>query len=394
MKLDLKPTIDHIALAALTFAVIAIAAVSLVALTSAKNLRATNDAAMRTNRALQSLDALRFHSAHIQADEAAYALSRREDDLTSFRAGIAALESELAALAATPPQFAFVQNNLGELRNTARALVAHEQFVVESLRLGDRVQADSLIGSTTHTEVHRKLLDATARAANAGRQEIARLETEQTRIGEGVQRWILALISSSVFILIFLYGSLRKLHKEQVEAKDRFAHQANHDALTGLHNRKAVMDHVDQLLADEATAALGGIAVLLLDLDGFKTVNDVHGHDTGDALLCQAGARMRTALRDSDYLARLGGDEFLVVVPQVSEAATASRVAEKLVASLSTPFEVAGLTLKVTTSIGVSLSPQDGRSREALVKNADIALYSAKRAGRNQARLFTPDLRV
>lgn len=386
--MTIKPTIDNIALAALIFAVVAISAVSAVALTSAGSLLATNEKVLRTHRALMTLDAIRFQSMAVQASEASYVITGRERDLTAFQGSVIALENELATLSGEHSEFAFVKDNVNDITTAARALVAHEQNAVTAYQALSPTGVRSLVATDLHSAVHDDLLAATQSAAIQARQWLGTLEKEQKRIGEWVWRWILALISSSAFILIFLYGSLRKLHIEQRDAQDKFAHQATHDALTGLYNRPAVMDFIDARLADDSTAALGGVAILLLDLDGFKLINDEHGHNTGDQLLCQAAARMQVALRDSDYLARLGGDEFLVVIPQVSEAATAERVAEKLIEAIRQPFMLDHLVVNVTTSIGISLFPQDGRDRESLVKNADIALYEAKRAGRDQARLF------
>jgi diguanylate cyclase (GGDEF)-like protein len=216
----------------------------------------------------------------------------------------------------------------------------------------------------------------------------------QIAYGDKVRRLILALISSAAFVLIFLYGSLRRLSVEQRAAQARFAHQATHDSLTGLRNRPAVMEHLGKKLADgEHEASLGGLALLLLDLDGFKVVNDSLGHDAGDALLKQVAARIEGALRDSDYVARLGGDEFLIVVPQVSDQETAQRVAAKLVEVIGAPYSLNAQPASVTVSIGISMFPQDGREREALMKCADLALYEAKGAGRNQFCFYVPGLR-
>ncbi len=170
------------------------------------------------------------------------------------------------------------------------------------------------------------------------------------------------------------------------------AHQATHDELTGLFNRPAVMEYLDEKLADDDTPALGGLAVLLLDLDGFKRVNDSQGHDAGDLLLKQVASRLVHALRDSDYIARLGGDEFLVVIPQVSDRETAARVAEKLIAAIARPYSLGEQDASITTSIGISLFPEDGRDREVLMKGADLALYQAKDEGRNKARFFEPGM--
>ena len=154
------------------------------------------------------------------------------------------------------------------------------------------------------------------------------------------------------------------------------------------------MEHIARKLADGGhEASLGGFALLLLDLDGFKAINDNLGHDAGDALLKQVAARVEAALRDSDYVARLGGDEFLIVVPQVSDQETAERVGEKLVEVVGAPYMLAEKRSKVTVSIGISMFPRDARNREALMKCADLALYKAKHAGRDQLCFYASGLR-
>ena len=154
------------------------------------------------------------------------------------------------------------------------------------------------------------------------------------------------------------------------------------------------MEHISVRLNDsEAEAALGGFALLLLDLDGFKAVNDSLGHDTGDELLKEVARRTRMALRDSDYIARLGGDEFLIVIPQVSDQETAEQVAEKLINVVGEPYLLGTERAQVTASVGISLFPRDARDREALMKCADLALYQAKHVGRNCVQFFEPGLR-
>ena len=220
------------------------------------------------------------------------------------------------------------------------------------------------------------------------------LEAEQIAYGNKVHRLILALISSAAFILVFLYGSLRRLSIEQRITQARFASQATHDSLTGLRNRSAVMEHLARKLADgEHEASLGGLALLLLDLDGFKAVNDGLGHDAGDAVLKQVAARIEAVLRDSDYVARLGGDEFLIVVPQVSDHETAGRVGKKLLDAIGAPYLLAEQQSNVSVSIGISMFPQDARDRETLMKCAELALYEAKHAGRNRLCFYAPGLR-
>jgi diguanylate cyclase (GGDEF)-like protein/PAS domain S-box-containing protein len=158
---------------------------------------------------------------------------------------------------------------------------------------------------------------------------------------------------------------------------------ANHDGLTGLPNRKLFHERLDQSIewAKENSQPVG---LLFLDLDGFKLINDTHGHDVGDLLLKAVAKRLTSCLRGSDTVSRLGGDEFTVILPAIPMAQGAARVAEKILQTLAKPFVLEGHTIFVTTSIGISLYPQHGLSADVLVKEADSAMYSAKDLGKNR----------
>jgi diguanylate cyclase (GGDEF)-like protein len=170
---------------------------------------------------------------------------------------------------------------------------------------------------------------------------------------------------------------------------ERDRHRATHDTLTGLPNWVLLRDRLDQSLA-AATRSAGEVALLLIDLDRFKEINDTLGHTYGDKLLRQVGPRLESALRDGDTVARLGGDEFAVLLPSVDGEAEARAVAERLSQALHSAFDVDGVVLDVEASIGIVLSPWHGTDTEDLLRNADIAMYAAKemKAG---AVVFTPE---
>ena len=165
----------------------------------------------------------------------------------------------------------------------------------------------------------------------------------------------------------------------QKRLTQRLTYAAHHDALTGLFNRVVFQDRLGHALrvADRERAHLG---LLLLDLDGFKGVNDTHGHATGDMLLRTVGARLQACLRDSDTVSRLGGDEFGVLLPQAEEMG-AVQVAFKILAALAEPVELEELQVQIGGSIGIALYPIHGDDVETLMQNADTAMYAAKRAG-------------
>jgi diguanylate cyclase (GGDEF)-like protein/PAS domain S-box-containing protein len=173
------------------------------------------------------------------------------------------------------------------------------------------------------------------------------------------------------------------------EAERRAEHAASHDSLTDLPNRALFRQRLDGKLA-AARAGGGGVALLCLDIDRFKTVNDTLGHPVGDALLKEAARRMAACLRREDTLARLGGDEFAVLQAGDADPARTRALAERLVEAVSQPFLVDGRTVAVSLSAGIALAPRDGAEPDLLFKNADLALYRAKMAGRNTFRFYEP----
>jgi diguanylate cyclase (GGDEF)-like protein/PAS domain S-box-containing protein len=171
----------------------------------------------------------------------------------------------------------------------------------------------------------------------------------------------------------------------------RNAHLAEHDGLTGLSNRSSFADHLEQSLA---LARRNGhkLAVLYLDLDSFKQVNDTLGHDIGDRLLQSVGQRLIQCVRGSDTVGRQGGDEFLILLSEVGHAADAEVVADKILDAIAVPHRINGRPLTVTASIGIAIWPDDDDAVESLVRQADAAMYGAKSAGGNRyQRLHASD---
>ena len=165
-------------------------------------------------------------------------------------------------------------------------------------------------------------------------------------------------------------------------AQEEMRRRANHDALTGLPNRSLIVERLDQAVT-RARRTGTQAAVMFLDLDDFKWVNDAYGHDAGDRLLTQVGERLVSCVRAMDSVARLGGDEFLVLLTEVRGPRDASRVAEKVLAVLAEPFELDGRQARVDGSIGIALFPGDGEDAGELIRHADLAMYVAKRRGRH-----------
>jgi diguanylate cyclase (GGDEF)-like protein/PAS domain S-box-containing protein len=180
---------------------------------------------------------------------------------------------------------------------------------------------------------------------------------------------------------------------EQRELIDQLAYQALHDTLTGLPNRSLLERRLDRTLAD-ARRHNWQLAVLFIDLDRFKQINDTLGHALGDQVLQQVARRLEGCLRKSDCLARMGGDEFTVILTEMADSRDALRVAEKLLAAFEEPFQIEGRDLFLTSSIGISLYPRDGKDAVTLQRKADTAMYRAKNHGKNSCEFFAPEFGV
>ena len=178
---------------------------------------------------------------------------------------------------------------------------------------------------------------------------------------------------------------------ERHQAEARMRHIAQHDALTGLPNRLALLMRLAQLLPD-ARRHQWIMAVMFIDLDRFKIINDTLGHQVGDEMLREVACRLSAVVRETDYVARLGGDEFVVILPAITMPADAAIIANKIIATLSLPIQVEGHELHTSPSIGISIFPDDGTDGDSILKNADTAMYHAKAAGRNNFQFFAAEM--
>jgi len=189
------------------------------------------------------------------------------------------------------------------------------------------------------------------------------------------------------FVVVFSDITQRKQDEERIR------YQANYDALTGLPNRALFLDRLSQAVG---TAARGDhrVGLMFIDLDGFKLVNDTLGHDIGDGLLKEAGKRLSDCVRSCDTVARLGGDEFTIIMPNVGGIPNSSLVAQRIIDALERPFHFSNQEARVSASIGITIYPDDAVDAQALLKNADAAMYQAKELGKANYQFFTSDLNV
>ncbi len=249
-------------------------------------------------------------------------------------------------------------------------------------------QSDSIIFEEKQTAIFR---EQDSRALGAG-TTISFEETMQRadgtpRILRTIKR---ALPAPDGGVPRYVLGISQDVTEERsVEA--RLAYMAMHDALTGLPNRASFADHI-QREAPVATTE-NPLALLYLDVDHFKHINDSKGHAAGDALLCQVAGRLMQLVADGDLVARLGGDEFALLL-RLERRENIERFAERLLRSLSAPFDLDGVDEHVTCSIGIALAPEHAEDDDVLMRNADLALYAAKESGRSTYRFYLPEMRL
>jgi diguanylate cyclase (GGDEF)-like protein len=286
-------------------------------------------------------------------DSVGAALYRRDGRMT--------YASDRAEVAETPP-------------DAARARAALDGTVVKS------VSTIRIPGSSSR----RKVLNVFVPVPFLGSSEPAgvfELAQDYEPIAHAGRRGLLPVIGILQLVLLTLYVSffplLRRVTARLRGQVEQIEKLALYDALTGLANRRLFRDRVDQELLS-AKREGEGFSLMLLDLDRFKEINDTLGHQTGDAVLEELADRLRSVSRASDTVARLGGDEFALVLNRAGDAATALFVAERIRRALEAPFATDGLTLQLEASIGIALFPEHGTDAEALLRHADIALYTSK----------------
>ncbi len=213
------------------------------------------------------------------------------------------------------------------------------------------------------------------------RGELAGMKKDGTEFPAEASISILKEDSGPLFFAVLRDITDKKRAAREIE------HRATHDGLTGLPNRVLFNDRLSHALAvSEREEKL--VALLFIDLDGFKRVNDTLGHAAGDELLCMVARRIRECVRRSDTVARLGGDEFAVVLERMLHVDSAGTVAQKIVAWLAEPFRLASGEVSVSASIGITMSPLDGKSMKELMIDADSAMYAAKAAGKNRFEFY------
>ncbi len=272
-----------------------------------------------------------------------------------------------------------------ERRRSESTVVAHESAFLNR---------EKLVTSREDAVHLREGKIASREAAAHAREEAAISHERENHAAEATQTTsedhVIRLQQANAHLVIATIEA-QKL-AEQVEiAKDQLEHLAHHDALTGLPNRILLQDRLGQAI-ELARRQGRQLAVMFMDLDRFKHINDSLGHAVGDQLLQSVAQRLVDCVRQSDTISRQGGDEFVLLLPNIEHAEDAAYSAQKMLGALAQPHLIEGHDLHISVSIGISIYPNDGQDAEALIKSADTAMYYAKENGRNNYKFFEQDM--
>jgi diguanylate cyclase (GGDEF)-like protein len=370
----------------LGFAILAVNA--LIAYQAIMSLR---EATRSVEDGLQVVELLRTVSSAVADSEAgqrSYIISEREEYLEDSGELLRVADRRLNDIRPLIGNDALDLEKIGSLQSSIAARTAEFEHALDLLKNGDRVAALKAIS----TEESRRNLDDTYELFRQFRAKQGELFMQRTRQVQEHSRFSLATqyiatFFGLVFLALIYYLVYREITvRRQTEEKLKIV--ATHDPLTALPNRTLLHERLSHALA-RAQRHGRPLAVLLVDLDRFKHVNDTLGHEAGDTLLQVAARRIDNCLRETDTMARQGGDEFVVLMDELSDREPILRVSQRILDAMVEPFVIEGQEIHVSASVGISVYPDDGRT---LLRNADIALYRAKGKGKNNYQFYSAQI--
>lgn len=293
---------------------------------------------------------------------------------------LAKKDKQLSALTSNSHDIVGVMNKAGKITYTNPAFERVLGFTVsEALHSNiiDYIDKEDI-------SLEKSLLQKIMESPNASIRHHSRLKHK-----DGTYRWC-EVVFSNYLEDPYINGIVFNLrdYTKQKEANDIIKHLANYDYLTGLPNRRYFEGQLEKAL-NNAKTKNEGVAIISLDLDGFKAVNDTFGHDTGDILLKRAGQRISCVFQEKGFVGRIGGDEFLSFIPS-SDIELVAQIATSLVDTFNNPFTIEDHKINITASVGISMYPESGTDMRTLLINADSAMYEAKKKGKNDFRFFSP----
>jgi diguanylate cyclase (GGDEF)-like protein len=264
------------------------------------------------------------------------------------------------------------------MSNREESVTAREEVTLSREETADQRES---VAQARERAVHLREDVSSSLEKIAHRAQVTRadLENHIDKLREANEHLVISTVKAQI------------MTEEVQKTKDQMEHMVHHDCLTDLPNRVLLMERLMQALA-LAKRHVTKLAVLFIDLDRFKTINDSLGHAIGDALLQSVAQRLSASIRSSDTVSRQGGDEFVVLLSEVTDDNAVSAFTDKIIKSVSAPYTLAEQTLHIGVTIGISVYPDDGEDAETLIRNADVAMYHAKNSGRNRYHFFRAEM--
>jgi diguanylate cyclase (GGDEF)-like protein len=374
----MMPSAERLAGSAIAFAALTIVALAGLALVELDRETALHRETIASLQVKDSLEALREELIQLEHAARIVALNGAADAQQEIERRVVEIDAELDYLGQNPAREA--KPVYSELVRASQRLGTSARLVVAGRKLRNDAGVEAAATQVRAAAVEaRSALERTLEAQSAG---INDRMLAQLRVSETLKTYVAWLLAGSAVVLVGLLGFYRWAKLRERAAAQHIEHLAHYDTLTGLPNRVLLTD----LLAREVARAQRserGFALLMLDLDGFKEVNDTWGHGAGDEVLAMVAERAQRSVRAADVVGRLGGDEFLAILPEATNEG-ALQVAEKLRASLSEPYLLTRGNATLGASVGVSYFGEHGTDAEALLRRADEALYEAKRRGKDR----------
>jgi len=372
------PSASRLAAFGLAIAAVVIVALAALALAELEREAELHREVIGGMHAKDSLESLRVQLSELGLAVRVVALTGDLTAVQRIEARSVEAEAELAYLAQHPSN----ENDaaFGDLRQAVTGFALQARSIAGLRAARGTPEAMAAAGAAENAQ--RDTLMALGRVLDMRVKRINDRALDQIRLTDTLRSYVSWLLAGSVVVLFGLFATYRWAALRERAARERIEHLAHYDTVTGLPNRALLTDRLEQEVA-RARRGSGAFALLMLDLDGFKSVNDKWGHAAGDRVLTLVGQRARQALRASDTIGRLGGDEFMAILPDAS-ATGAKAVAAKIVQAVAQPYALPRGEARLSASVGLAMFPADGADSQLLQRAADDALYAAKREGKNR----------
>jgi diguanylate cyclase (GGDEF)-like protein len=371
-------TVERNALISLVLTMILAGAVIWINVLGVVRISNNDDRLAHSDTIVMVLQILKEHLADVETGERGYIITGNESYLVPHEHGlnmVYKLRDELSRLLADEPT---ESNIASELSKRLDAKIAVSQANVLARKLGFEAARSRVMEGSGKREMDalQVILD---KMSNTQSERHELLSLQRKEILQEMQRNIVIAAVMAISVLLYLHLRLLRLMKARYEAEQHVHHLATHDVLTGLSNRRLMLAHMEQAM-QRSKRNNKRMAILFLDLNGFKPVNDQYGHKAGDEVLNHVARRLSAAMRASDRVARFGGDEFVVLAEDVTDKADVCGIVGKVDAEICSPILLQkDVEVTISTSIGVAIYPEDGEDLETLLRTADTAMYASKK---------------